>query len=102
MIRSTLCRPIALISRKASPARAAGRSISPSSVPISVGEKPMRRPAKFSGSAAREDGCARSCRAETGPSAAGLEIEPALTFPHRGNGEERDQDDAVDGSEGNL
>ena len=48
--RSVLCRPIAFISRNPSPRCEA--NISPSSVPISVREKPMRSPVKISGKAA--------------------------------------------------
>ncbi len=50
MTRLTSCRPIALISSKPSPRWEA--NISPSSVPISVGEKTMRMPAEISESAA--------------------------------------------------
>ena len=50
MIMRTLCSPIAWISRWPMPRCEA--NISPSSVPISVSEKPMRMPVKISGIAA--------------------------------------------------
>ena len=99
MIRSISCRLIACISRNPRPRCAP--NISPSSVPISVSEKPTRIPVTISGSAARQQDLSGRLHRREPQHARGAQVHrrDVADCVHR---EERDRHDAVDRAEGHF